>query len=176
MKEELVAVRIAQLPETEEQFLALLLEHIATPQGSAAMFILALNIFLNDQALGRACLDMVRLNEPISDGEMKAHLIPLAEQYPQVARSYIRGATKDNGYTPPEDEWVMYFKITDERGPNRKAKTVYVGCSGTDSYRPITLCTKPPKYVRKRFGVHQEYETDPWFVTEYPSLLLPIRN
>ena len=112
----------------------------------------------------------------MSDGEFNAAFLPIRERYPEVARSYVKGAVPENGYSVPQDEWVIYVKLTDERGLRKKAKTVYVGCSGTGFYRPITLASKPPRYVRKRFAVRCEYETDPWFVTDYPSLLLPVKK
>ncbi|MBR5279973.1 MAG: hypothetical protein IKU26_03270 [Clostridia bacterium] len=174
MKETLKEIHIAELPKTQEEFQSLLLEQIATPWGSAAMFIAALNIYVQNPDLGQACLDMVRLGEPISPAELNNVFQPFARQSPFVARSYIAGATPENGYTIPEGDWVIYIKITDEKTLRRKSKTVYVGCSGTGSYRPITLASKPPRFVRKRFGVKIDYEDDPWFVTDYPSILLPV--
>ncbi|MBR5500043.1 MAG: hypothetical protein IKV74_00790, partial [Clostridia bacterium] len=61
MKETLKEIHIASLPQTQEEFQTLLLEQVATPWGSAAMFIVALNIYVQDPALGQACLDMIRL-------------------------------------------------------------------------------------------------------------------
>lgn len=153
-----------------------MLAQIGTPQGSSAMFIVAMNILLQDESLGRQCLDMIRLGEPMSDGEFQASFLTLKEKFPEVPRSYLKGATPESDYKVPEGDLVVYIKVTNERGLRRKAKTVYVGCSGTGAYRPITLGSKPPRYVRKRFGMHCDYETDPWFVTDYPSLLLPVRK
>ncbi len=174
MKETLKEIHIGEIPKTQEEFQALLLEQIATPWGSAAMFIVALNIFVQDQELGQTCLDMVRLGEPITQAELENVFQMMANQYPFVARSYIAGTTPKNGYTVPQGDWVIYIKITDEKSLRRKSKTVYVGCSGTGSYRPITLASKPPRFVRKRFGIKIDYEDDPWFVTDYPSILLPV--
>lgn len=175
MKEELIEIRIPELPGTEDAFRALMLEQIATPAGSAAMFIVALNLYVQNPELGRICLNMIRADEPIADAEIRANFAVMAEKHPTVPRSYLKGASPQNGYTVPEGPLVMLFKLTNERTLKRKAKTVYVGCSGTGAYRPITLCSKPPRYVHKRFGVRREYESDPWFVTDYPSLLLPVR-
>lgn len=174
MKETLKEVRFPKLPETQEDFQSLLIEQIATPWGCAAMFIVALNVYVENPELGRICLDMVRLEEPMSQAELENVFHVLRAQYPFVARSYIAGATPENGYAAPEGDWVIYIKMTDEKGLRRKSKTVYVGCSGTGSYRPITLASKPPRFVRKRFGVKMDYEEDPWFVTDYPSILLPV--
>ena len=174
MKETLKEIHIAELPKNQEEFQTMLLEQIATPEGSAAMFIVALNLYVQTQELGQTCLDMVRLDDPMSPAEVTNIFQPLANQYPFVARSYIAGATPKNGYTVPEGDWVIYVKITDEKTLRRKSKTVYVGCSGTGSYRPITLASKPPRFVKKRFGVKIDYEDDPWFVTDYPSILLPV--
>lgn len=174
MKETLKEIHIAELPKTQAEFQTLLLDQIATPEGSAAAFIVALNIYVQNPDLGQACLDMIRLEDTIPQAELTNVFQPLVNQYPYVARSYIAGATPQNGYTVPEGEWVIYIKITDEKTLRRKSKTVYVGCSGTGSYRPITLASKPPRFVRKRFGVKIDYEDDPWFVTDYPSILLPV--
>ncbi len=176
MKETLTEIQIPNLPETKEDFQALLIQQIGTPQGAAAVFVVALNILLKDADLGRSCLDMIRLGDPMSDGEFNASFLPICQRSPEIARSYLKGATPDNGYCVPDGESVIFVKTTDERGIRKKAKTVYIGCNGTGSYRPITLASKPPRYVRKRFGVRCEYETDPWFVTDYPSLLLPVKK
>lgn len=174
MKETLKEIRIAKLPQTQEEFQSLLLEQIATPWGSAAAFIAALNIYVENRELGQTCLNMIRLGEPISQAELTNVFQVMANQYSFVARSYIAGASPKNGYTVPEGDWIIYIKITDEKTLRRKSKTVYVGCSGTGSYRPITLASKPPRFIRKRFGVKIDYEEDPWFVTDYPSILLPV--
>ena len=174
MKETLHELHITALPDTEEAFQALLLEQIATPWGSASMFIIALNIYVQNQELGQRCLEMVRLEDTLSPAEIKSVFQPMASRYPFVARSYVAGATAQNGYTVPETGWTIYVKVTDEKSLRRKSKTVYVGCSGTGSYRPITLASTPPRFVRKRFGVKIDYEDDPWFVTDYPSILLPV--
>ena len=176
MKETLTEVHIPNIPESAEDFRALLIAQIGTPQGAAAAFIVALNMLLQDADLGRACLDMIRLDDPMSDGEFKASFMPIRDRFPEIARSYLRGATPQNGYCAAKEDLVIFVKVTNERGIRKKAKTVYIGCNGTDSYRPITLASKPPRYVRKRFDVRCEYETDPWFVTDYPSILLPVKK
>ncbi len=176
MKETLTEIQIPNLPKSREEFQSLLIEQIGTLQGAAAVFVVALNMLLMDADLGRVCLDMIRLGDPMSDEEFTAAFLPIRDRFPEVARSYLRGATPENGYCVSEEDLGIFVKITNERGLRKKVKTVYVGCSGTGSYRPITLASKPPRYVRKRFGVRCEYETDPWFVTDYPSLLLPVKK
>lgn len=173
MKEELKEIHFPELPADAGAFQEMMVQQIATPEGAAAVFIVALNIFVRNPQLGQTCLDMLRL-EPLSEAEMQAHFTPMAQNHPEIPRSYFKGALPENGYRLPEGSLTVQIKVTNERGLRRRAKTVYVGCNGTSTYRPVTLVSRPPRYVWKRFGVKCAYENDPWFVSDYPSLLLPV--
>lgn len=175
MKEELKEICFSGIPTDRDACAEAVLQQIATPEGAAAAFILALLVFVRDPALGRACLDMICL-EPPDEAEIGNHFTPMAQKHPEIPRSYVKDALPENGYRLPEGALTVRVKVTNERALRRGAKTVYVGCNGTATYRPVTLVSRPPRFVWKRFGVKRAYETDPWFVSDYPSLLLPVMN
>lgn len=175
MKEILKEIFFDKMPASEEEFRELLLERIETPESAAALFVLALNIYLNDAELGISCLNMLCQNE-ISEKEEAAHFTPIRVKYPEIPRSYLKGSSPDNNYTPDASGYTVCVKLTKELWIRRKARTVYIGCSGTGTWRPITLLRVPPKVIWKKFGIKREYENDPWIVTDYPSLLLRVRK
>lgn len=168
MKENLKKEVIDRLPATEEEFLELMAEKIATPEGAAAMFVLALAITAENRDTGFACFCDVCASPP--DRDTFDAVIPDGNELHEIAFSYL------HKNAPQSEEWpqTVTIKLTDEKPLKRHFKTVYVGCSGTGSYRPLTLVSKPPRYLKKRFGIKRDYYEDPRFVAEYPSMVLPV--
>ena len=170
MKEELKKAVIDRLPETEEDFLEMMAEKIATPEGAAAMFVTALAISASDRETGFACLRDICADPP--DERTFEAVVPAGGELRGIALSYLQKTGREGDGEAGE----VIVKLTDEKPLKRHFKTVYVGCRGTNSYRPLTLVSKPPRYLKKRFGIRREYYDDPWFVAEYPSMVLPVKN
>ncbi|MBO4326003.1 MAG: hypothetical protein J5950_01880 [Clostridia bacterium] len=168
MKEELKKIVIDRLPETEEEFLPLMSDLIATPEGTAAAMAAALYVAALDREEGLACLSDLCFSPP--DRETFDAIVPYGDELAEIARSYLH----KNGPSGEDEGATVMIKLTGEKPLKKRMKTVYVGCSSTASYRPLTLISRPPKFYKKRFGVKREYYEDPWFVAEFPSMVLPV--
>lgn len=161
MKETLKQVSFEAVPESAEEFRRLFEANIGTVEGAAAVFVLALLIMSRDRSLGQECLNFI-CAEPPEERAIDA-AFPRGEDLARIAGSYFE-----------EGRLTVTVKLTGERMKRRHFRTVYVGSSAAGSYRPVTLRSKPPRYYKKRFGITREYDEDPWQVTDYPSLLLPV--
>ena len=170
MKEELKHVEIERLPETEAEYLEMMTEFIATPEGAAAAFVAALGVTAENRTAGYACIADICVDP--QEKEVLDAILPPDNELRSVASSYVHLQGDSGGGLAR----MVTIKLTDEKPLKRHVKTVYVGCSGTSSYRPLTLISKPPKYLKKRFGIRREYYEDPWFVLDFPSMILPVKG
>lgn len=122
-----------------------------TPQGGAAMMIVALLAFAEDEALGRQYLtvavDRGRLQEG-PDGYKgwqlhKSDMRRIGEQIkrqPYLSKSYIKGATPENSYAMPGPPYTFAFSDNAYSGdPASGTYRVFVACSGAASPRPATV-------------------------------------
>jgi hypothetical protein len=169
----LPSVTIDQLPQSVEAFLALQDQVARTPQGGAAMMIVALLLYTDDVALGHACLtlavDQSRLSEG-SHGHDGWQLRGTDRQLirtqiggqPHIPRSYLRGATPENGYRLPSPPYQLAFSANPYSGDAASGSyKVFVDCSGAASPRPVTV-------RRDGEGI--------WKAREWSSLLSGIRK
>ncbi|MCC6806086.1 MAG: hypothetical protein IT381_01570 [Deltaproteobacteria bacterium] len=132
-------VTLESLPATEEEFIALRNKLATTPQGGAAMFALALNMYSDGHPQGAELLglvvDMSKLSgkEPTAMKDFKDR----NKAKPYIAYSMIQGTSPENGYTRPAMPWtvsiarVMPAKEDDVR--------VYVHTTGAESSKPLQL-------------------------------------
>ena len=164
MKETLKTVKIDNMPCSAEEYSAFFQDAVATPEGAAAAFAVALKLFSGDREKGQRCFSKICVVSP--DEKDYEQMFPRGEALATLADSY---------FSRGEDGCLFVtVKITNEKMVSRRCKTIYVGCNGTGSYRPITLVSKPPRFLKKRDGIRREYYDDPWLVSDYPSMLLPV--
>lgn len=166
-------IQIPKIPPSIEAFGALQAQLAQTPEGGAALMVLALLLYSENAALGQACLalavDANRL-QPGAEGYggqqlQRRELALIRTQITgqgHLPRSYIAGATPENGYALPEPPYT----ITTSRNPysgDEAAGQVkcFVASSGAASPRPVTL-------RRDAEGL--------WKASEWSSLLSGIRN
>jgi hypothetical protein len=166
-------VEIDGLPETVEAFAALQAEVARTPEGAAAMMVVALWLLAEDDKVGRqalaAAVDRSRLQAGSggSDGwRLGNRDLQLIRS--QVGgrgyrlRSYVAGATPQNGYALPEPPYRIACSSNPYSGdPDSGQFKLFVASSGADSSRPVTL----------RRG-----EDGLWRAMEWSSLLLGVRE
>ena len=165
MRETLKRVVIDRLPGSREEFRSMMEGQIATPEGAAAMFVAAMLMTAADRATGFECMCDICIDPP--DERVFSAIVPEGAELEKIARSYLTE-------NPESGALTVTVKLTDEKSLRRHMKTVYVGCSGTASYRPLTLASRPPRYMKKRFGFKNNYYEDPWLAAEYPSMVLPL--
>jgi len=168
------ALVIDRAPENVAQFLTLRNEIGQTPEGGAAMFLLALQRYQEEPSEGLKFLilttdksQLVKSHEAESYGGYTLHKVERTrmtqqlEQYPYLIHSYFAGAIPENDYTPAPAPFSFTFSLTSYSGSEKSGRIrLYIPSSGTDTPRPITL-------RRDNKGI--------WKVTEYSSLLVGIR-
>lgn len=141
------SVELSSLPRSTDEFLALRDQVAGSARGGAAMFVAALILYGQDEQLGRECLTIAVDQGQLSDGGQGYKGKQLSNRSlqglkssvgakPYIARSYVEGATPDNGYALPKGPLTVRFSREDEADGQAK---VFVYSSGADSPRPITL-------------------------------------
>ncbi len=168
----LLTVEIGHLPQSIAEFVALRDRIAETPQGGAAVMVVALLIYAEDQVLGEQALtvavDQERLQEA-ADGyrgwQVRKRPLQFVQRQildsPHIPRSYFLGTSPESGYQlhdPP-------LRVECRSGPysgdvDSNTYKIYVTSSGASSARPVTL-------HRNQRGF--------WKAYEWSSLLLGVR-
>ena len=145
-----------------------------TPQGAAAMFLVALHIYhrypgegskaLIASCAGAAVKDANDAKDPLNNFEGKAlldveygRIKEQIERYPNLRNAYFKGASPENAYTPNTNPYRIEFPSFQDLGTNLK---FFVSTKGADSNRPIRLIKI----------------NDKWRVDEYSSVLSGIKD
>ncbi len=142
-------VKIEKLPTTVEEFIEVRNQLANTPQGGAAVFIMALKIQSENPSIGEKCLiiaaDRARLmtGNVYKDFQLDTFgMRRIKEQLkysPYIPNSYFVGATSENGYNfnvPTE----MNCSINAHSGNESEGVLkIFVKSSGADSPRPIVM-------------------------------------
>jgi hypothetical protein len=155
-------VEIDELPQSVEAFIALRDKVADVSQGGAAMMVVALLVYVEDEELGRQCLAIAVDREKLSEGpkgyngwQLRASDIWLLHSQikskPYIPRSYVKGAMPDNGYQLP-GYFVFEFSDNPHSGdPERGTHKVFINSSGASSPRPVTV-------KRNDKGIWKAYE------------------
>jgi len=118
-------------------------------EGGAAMFLLALKIYTENQDLGRKCLVLTVTRSHLSTGnDYKGYSVSHADMVwidnqlgkdNSIPRAYIKGASPDNNYQVSLP--YVYKFYTNKYSGNRSSGVIklFVQCYGADSDRPITM-------------------------------------
>ncbi len=150
-----VRVEFDALPQTAAE-----VAPCKTPEETAALTVVALVRFTEDQETGIAMLNALRGPRPLSPQEIQLLKDQLLKDRDYVARSHFNGATPENDYTP-----LQPYSVTVSDNPNSYMTegyaTLYIRSGGADSPRPITLRLKP--------------STGEWFLWNHVGLLPGIR-
>lgn len=144
-----VTVNIKSIPKSVDEFIALRDEIAKTPEGGASMFVIALLIFSQDEALGLQCLVLAAdMNRLVTGNTYKGYSLMKQDMdliYSQlgkqkyIPKTYFKGATPDNNYQIPSENLVLEFSSNQYSGDKSKGTfKVFVFGTGADSPRPIT--------------------------------------
>ncbi len=142
-------ITIPAIPATAEEFVKLRNATAKTPEGGAAMLVVALLKFAEDPKLGETFLTIAlhrsALAKSVSGykgyrpGNSIQYHMSRMKKKPYMPRAYIGGATPENGYELPQSD----LPITMRRNRFSEAREgyvkVFVVCSGAASPRPVTL-------------------------------------
>lgn len=166
------AVQIDAPPASMEELVALRDRLAGTPEGGAAVFVVALLLYVDDPPLGVQALtlavDRGRLRESpdgyrgfsLQTGDLQLIERQLAGRS-YLARSYLAGTSPGSAYAVPPLPWTIKVASTPTSGdPATGVVKLFIPSSGADSPRPITL-------RRNERGV--------WKASEWSSLVVGIR-
>jgi len=165
-------VKIKEAIETVEKFLELRDKIAITPEGGAAVFLLALKIYTDNPKLGKQCLVIAVDQDNLQKGEIykgfelitpDMNLIKrqIIEKNRQLPNSYISGSSPENAYEvklPYTFEFMSNPSSGDAASGTFK---LFVKCSGADSPRPLTL-------KKNNRGL--------WKASEWSSLLVGVQK
>jgi len=164
-------IKIDKVPKNIDEFVILRDNLAKTPEGGAAIFALALKIFVSNAELGEKCLivsaDRKSLKENMKgykgfsllDHELSLIKSQLGKNT-LIPNSYIKGSSPQNKY---EVKLPFEYIMTSNSYSGDKSKgtfKVFIACSGADSPRPITM-------IRNNRGI--------WKATSWSSLVLGIK-
>jgi len=132
-------------PTNIDEFVQLRNQYANTPEGGAAIMLLALKIYAQDEVFGRQCLVVAIDRNYLSKGNdykgftVSASSMSLIKsqiaQNNKIPSSYIQGGTPENDYTVSLP-FVYTFGRIDDNGETSK---VFVKCYGADSDRPMSF-------------------------------------
>jgi hypothetical protein len=167
-----VSVQIPSLPAAIEEFLELRDRVATSPEGGAAMMVVALLAYADGEQLGQECLTCAVARTRLVDGTKgykgrqlsNASLQRIRAQIrgrDYVARSYISGTTPEDGYQLSGAPYTIECLRNVHSGDPASGKCkVFVVSSGADSPRPVTL-------ARNENGI--------WKAIEWSSLIVGVQ-
>lgn len=146
-------------PGDIDTFLAVRDRLSSSPHGGAALFALAMWLYIDERPLGLRALTAALDASHLVDGPdglsgkqpsglVLRNLRDRVEPKPFLARSYFEGATPANGYQLPPG---LVVRIREQRGDVGPAEArVFVFSSGADTPRPMRLVKSPKGHWKAR--------------------------
>jgi hypothetical protein len=164
-------MKIDMVPTTIEEFVSLRDKIAKTPEGGAALFLLALKIYVDNKELGHQCLVVASDRSNLAQGNiymgfaLNGQNLQLIETQlyrdKNIPNSYIKGSSLENGYAVKLPYSYEFSANAYSGDPATGQTKLFVTCSGADSARPITL-------VRNDKGI--------WKATAWSSLVVGIKK
>jgi len=143
------AISINKQPTTIDEFLELRNQISNTPEGGAALFTLALKIFVENENFGHQCLVIAVNQNNLTAGNVykdfqlsRSELNLIKSQFnqnPRIPNSYITSSNVENNY---EVQLPYNYEFTTNIYSGSKDEgsiKLFVKCSGADSPRPIIM-------------------------------------
>ncbi|MBO4880030.1 MAG: hypothetical protein IK064_05935 [Clostridia bacterium] len=124
-----------KLPETYEEFIALPQAKLETPYDTAAMTVLAFSYYPKDKDLSLRMLNYLRGPRALTP----VNEMFFADRFRDkdyIPRSYFKGATVENDYTPSEPYTVIPF-TNPHSDLQENMKRIWLTSAGADSPRYI---------------------------------------
>ncbi len=168
-------VKIDQLANSVEEFTQIRDRLASSPEGGAAVFILALKIFAENPTLGEQCLVIAVDRSKLQQGNVykgfqignlsMSRLKEQVKRYPYIANSYFAGATADNGYTFNIPTEIICSENSYSGDIKNGEFKIFVKSAGADSPRPIYM-------IRNNRGI--------WKASEWSTIIMgivpPVQN
>ena len=156
-----------KLPKSLDEMKALPQAAMTTIEDTAALTIAALALYPENKEESLAMLDWLRGPRPMSPMEKQFINDRFMDGKEYLARSYFKGSSPDNSYTPDQP---FTLEFIDDTAPmaDEGYKRLYIKSGGADSPRPITLRIKPSEgkwYLWEQMllaGIRIPVAEDPW--------------
>jgi len=138
-------VELPVMPGSTEEFLRMQEELAGTPEGGAAVLVMALLLYRDNPDFGAACVAAsVDRSRVTTDGSLRrGDGRRIAEQFaanPGIPAAYIEGTSPGEGYALPEMPWRLEMSTNPYSGdPGGDETKLFLSCSGADSPRPVSL-------------------------------------
>ncbi len=141
-------INLNKIPDNIDEFVTMRNELATTPEGGAAIFIMAMILFGKDRKFGEqafvVALDSYNLSASqngykgfVPSNSLKFHLDRFASK-PYWGHTYILGTHFEEAYKLPNE-----LKVETSRNPSSQQSNgdikVFVKCTGADMPRPITM-------------------------------------
>ena len=152
-------VTLESLPTNLDELKALPGAELTDEYAVAALAVAVLCNYENDTDETFTMLDFLRGPEPFDESEKK-FISERLDGKSYVTRSYLKGATPDNNYTPSTPYVIEISENSSSRSEDGYVK-LFIQTSGADTPRPITL--------------RQKASTGQWFVWKM-SILTDVRH
>jgi hypothetical protein len=153
---EFIKIEFDKIPESVDEFLSLREKQGGTPEGSAALFVLAMKIYTVNQDLGLSCFTLILENNVnnIADAKtsdekgsyngkkpsIKAHFfIDRLKTQSYLPDSYFFGTSWETGYALPDGKLTVLVSRNSYSETSDNDIKVFIYCTGTDSPRPIRM-------------------------------------
>ncbi|MCW7492654.1 hypothetical protein ND861_09030 [Leptospira sp. 2 VSF19] len=144
-------VSIPSEPTTVEEFKSLQSKLASTPEGGAAMLVLAISIYGKNPELGTKAvvLSVLSKNRQKSTkpsavdgmdlGNGDKYLLGQLDKYKMLSNGYWKGAEPANGYTPSSPLTVETFTNPYSGEESAGKLKLFVATRGASSFRPVSL-------------------------------------
>ncbi len=166
-KDTKMTVSVKQIPASVEEFLALRDTLATTPEGGAAVMLVALMEFMQNKTLGMQCITIALDQNSLSSGNTYKGFTPgngimyhlnrfSIPERKHIPWAYVVGATSENNYEVP-------LPYSFEMSRNKSSEIsedmikVFVSCYGTSYPRPVTL-------KKNNRGIWKAYELSSLFL------------
>ncbi len=171
-KTALPVVKIESLPQSTEEFISLRDKIATTPEGGAAVWVVAAILYARNPTLGRQCLIIASDKSLLTTspkgymgfdfGQNSDFLIKQLDSKQYVPNSYVQGTKTENQYTLPATPYSIACSTNPYSGNVAEGRLkVFLQCTGADSDRPVTL-------VKNDKGI--------WKVLEFSSLVVGVKQ
>ena len=164
-------ITIKTLPSSIDEFVQLRDQIAKTPEGGAAILLLALKIFADNEQLGKQCLVVASDRSRLQEGDdYKGYSIVHSDmnllssqlsKYPNIPNSYIEGASPENNYSVTLPFVYTFSRQKYSGDESEGVIKIFVKCYGADIDRPIQL-------TRNNRGL--------WKATNWSSIIVGIKK
>lgn len=144
-------VSFATEPSTIEEFKAIQATTATTPEGAAAMLVLAMSMYGKNPELGRKAVTLSVLsknrqksNKPtavdgVDLGGSDSYLMGQLDKYKMLPNGYWKGAEPANGYSPSLPLTVETFTNPYSGDETTGKIKLFVATKGASSFRPVSV-------------------------------------